>query len=358
VRDEEIPCVVCRLSPPIPCESCRSLRAVRRAAEPSKQMRRPASLFLLLLALPAASAPPALAAGGSEAGTATHESGAAQAPEGGGAVFGPKPPSPGKPPVLRVFHVTPGAHAGEPVTFALRLAGTARAVRLRVDVRRAGRLVKRLDAGSQPTGRAVYVKWATAGVPAGSYVAVVHAVDPKGQRLARTSRSSGKLAFRVLPAAAPKPAPTPAPIPTVPGRFPVQGPYSFGGEDARFGARRPGHSHQGQDITGAEGTPIVAPRAGVIEYRAYQASGAGHYLVLHGDGEARWYVFMHLKSGSLLPKVGDHVTAGQPLAQMGSTGESSGPHLHFEIWAGGWWTKGSAPIDPLPDLQRWAAGGA
>jgi murein DD-endopeptidase MepM/ murein hydrolase activator NlpD len=330
-------------------------------------MRRPASqLSLLLLALSAAGASPALAADGSQAGTtATHESGASQAPEGGGAVFGPKPPSSRKPPVVRVFRATQGARAGEPVTFALRLAGTAKEVRLRIDVRRAGRMVKRLDAGTQPTGKPVYVKWATAGAAAGSYTAVVHAVDPDGQRLARSSRSTGKLAVRVLTAPKPKPEPTPDPTPTptpttptVSGRFPVQGPYSFGGEDARFGAKRDGHIHQGQDVTAAEGTPLVAPRAGTVEVRAYQSGGAGHYLVIRGDGESRWYVFMHLKSGSPLVSEGDHVAAGQPIAQVGNTGYSSGPHLHFEIWVGGWWTKGSAPVDPLPDLQRWAAGGA
>ena len=49
------------------------------------------------------------------------------------------------------------------------------------------------------------------------------------------------------------------------------------------------------------------------------------------------------------------VTAGQRLASVGSTGSSSGPHVHFEIWPDGWYANArSRPIDPLPDLRAWA----
>jgi murein DD-endopeptidase MepM/ murein hydrolase activator NlpD len=135
-------------------------------------------------------------------------------------------------------------------------------------------------------------------------------------------------------------------------RFPVLGEHSFGGEDARFGARRPGHRHQGQDIVAAEGTPVVAPRGGTITWRAFQARGAGYYLVLDAVGEPYYYVFMHLARGSIAVSVGDRVRTGQPLAGVGSTGSSSGPHLHFEIWRGPWY-DGGAPIDPLPALLAW-----
>jgi murein DD-endopeptidase MepM/ murein hydrolase activator NlpD len=135
-------------------------------------------------------------------------------------------------------------------------------------------------------------------------------------------------------------------------RFPVLGEHSFGGADARFGARRPGHIHQGQDIVAAQGTPVAAPRGGTITWRAFQAEGAGYYLVLDAVMEPFNYVFMHLQRASLQVRVGDRVRTGQVLANVGSTGTSSGPHLHFEIWRGRW-SKGGEPIDPLPALLAW-----
>ena len=135
--------------------------------------------------------------------------------------------------------------------------------------------------------------------------------------------------------------------------FPIAGPFDWGGEGARFGAERRGHTHQGQDLAAAEGTPVVAPRGGLVEAVQYQAAGAGHYIVLDGDDEDHDYVFMHLKSGSITVAEGDRVRTGQTIGEVGNTGSSSGPHLHFEIWVGGWYTGGE-PIDPLPLLQSWA----
>lgn len=148
----------------------------------------------------------------------------------------------------------------------------------------------------------------------------------------------------------PKQAPT---VPTVAGVFPLMGAFDFGGEDARFGAGRPGHIHQGQDVIAARGTPIVAPVAGSILWKANQEAGAGIYLILRAT-DGRDYAFMHIKRGTVQVAVGDTVSAGQQLAQVGSTGASSGPHLHFESWIGGWYVKGGMPVDPLPQLQRWA----
>jgi len=143
---------------------------------------------------------------------------------------------------------------------------------------------------------------------------------------------------------------------TVAGRFPVVGPYTFGGEGSRFGAGRPGHVHQGQDVAAASGTPVVAPVAGTVTWKANQPGGAGIYLVVRGAADGRDYVFMHLKRGSVVVAVGQTVAAGEALAQVGATGVASGPHLHFEIWVGGWQASGGEPIDPLPQLQRWAGG--
>jgi murein DD-endopeptidase MepM/ murein hydrolase activator NlpD len=136
-----------------------------------------------------------------------------------------------------------------------------------------------------------------------------------------------------------------------PHRFPVAGAFDWGGPDARFGAKRRGHTHQGQDLAAAAGTPVVAPYRGVVTAVQYQARGAGLYVVL--DSADYDYVFMHLRTGSILVDEGQRVRTGQQLGEVGSTGESSGPHLHFEVWMGAWYAGGH-PIDPLPLLQTWA----
>jgi murein DD-endopeptidase MepM/ murein hydrolase activator NlpD len=186
------------------------------------------------------------------------------------------------------------------------------------------------------------------------------APKPKGKPVKeKTTKKERKQAKRKAkrrkpkPKAMPKPKPPPPPVPAGDHAFPIRGAFSFGGKDSRFGSGRPGHIHQGQDMSAALGTPIVAPTAGTIEVVRYQAGGAGYYIVLDGDGEDRDYVFMHLRKGSTLVKVGDAVAKGQPLAEVGSTGSSSGPHLHFEIWIDGGWYTGGQPVDPLPFLQAW-----
>jgi murein DD-endopeptidase MepM/ murein hydrolase activator NlpD len=182
----------------------------------------------------------------------------------------------------------------------------------------------------------------------------------KLRRHAQVTASAPALEVTAPVKAKPKPAPAPTPAPTPPatssrGVFPVQGAYTFGGPDARFGAARTGHVHQGQDLVADAGVPVVSPRAGVIHWVAYQAAGAGHYVIVSGDGLAldhRDRAILQVHEGVVAPVV----AAGQRLGLVGSTGVSSGPHLHFEIWPDGWWADGSSPIDPLPDLLAWAAG--
>jgi murein DD-endopeptidase MepM/ murein hydrolase activator NlpD len=73
--------------------------------------------------------------------------------------------------------------------------------------------------------------------------------------------------------------------------------------------------------------------------------------VVHGDDYD--YVFMHLRSGSIVVREGQRVRTGQQLGEVGSTGGSSGPHLHFEVWVGRWY-DGGHPIDPLALLEAWS----
>jgi murein DD-endopeptidase MepM/ murein hydrolase activator NlpD len=262
---------------------------------------------------------------------------------------------------LRVaaFSVTPGKITpGAALTVSLRVDGSASKARMRVVLVPSGakRAAATLKLGWRRVGRTITREWTPKrALAAGDYVARVHAVDGTGRTLKRTATASGKQAVTVEIAAPVAPAPAPAAPVVGSGIFPIQGTYSFGGDDARFGAVRDGHTHQGQDVIAAAGTPLVSPVAGTVYWRAVQSGGAGHYLVIRGaDGVD--YVFMHLVAGSELVAKGDPVAAGQQIGQVGATGHADGPHLHFEIWPDGWYAKDSQPIDPLPTLQAWAAG--
>jgi murein DD-endopeptidase MepM/ murein hydrolase activator NlpD len=187
--------------------------------------------------------------------------------------------------------------------------------------------------------------------PKSSAPAVVDAKPLSAGAIARAGGASPTSAAVVKPT--PTPSTPPATVPTVAGLFPVLGPYSFGGADARFGAKRSGHIHQGQDVIAAEGTPLITPVSGTVIAKANQKAGAGLYLVIHGN-DTRDYVFMHLRPHTIVVALGVLLSAGQRIAAVGHTGDASGPHLHFEIWVGGWQAKHGRPIDPLPQLKRWA----
>ncbi len=252
------------------------------------------------------------------------------------------------------------------VVFRIRQRGVqAVDVRLRVyraaTRARARRLATDVHVGQVPIGHEVALRWPRrARLAPGRYVVSLHATDPTGRTLARTQQRPGQTVVRVLPnpraepAPAPTPAPTPAPAPVTPtaaGVFPVQGAYTFGGPDARFGAGRKGHIHQGQDVAAALGTPVVAPTAGTVIAVDFQKSAAGYYVVVHSvDG--RDLFFCHFQKGSTAVVPGQPVSAGQQLGAVGMTGDATGPHLHFEIWEGGWAT--GYPVDPLPQLKLWA----
>ena len=90
--------------------------------------------------------------------------------------------------------------------------------------------------------------------------------------------------------------------------------------------------HNGIDIPGASGTPIYATRSGYVSVAAYQAGGAGNYVSLnHGDGFGS--IYMHMTH--YIVSVGQYVSAGQVIGYMGTTGGSTGVHLHFGIFYNG-----------------------
>jgi murein DD-endopeptidase MepM/ murein hydrolase activator NlpD len=286
-------------------------------------------------------------------------SGGAAAPDpAGGHVFEQPARQAALPLRATIFTVAPGTvELGRALVFTWRVDGPVRTVRARVRlIPEGGGKAITVALGRRRAGTRSARTWiARAGrIAAGRYTARLQARGSGGARLQRTARASGRLTLQIVrrvPAPAPPPVPPPAPLG---GVFPVQGQYSFGGEDARFGAGRTGHIHQGQDVLAPEGTPVVTPVAGIVHWRAYQKAGAGYYLVIRGD-DGRDYAFMHLQAGSTIVEKGQRVAAGQQIANVGNTGASDGAHLHFEIWPDGWYAStDSHPIDPLPDLLAWA----
>lgn len=91
-------------------------------------------------------------------------------------------------------------------------------------------------------------------------------------------------------------------------------------------------NHKGVDMACPSGTPIYATRAGTVTVASYQAGGAGYYVSInHGDGFAS--IYMHMTR--YVVSKGQSVTQGQLIGYVGSTGISTGPHLHFGVSYGG-----------------------
>lgn len=102
--------------------------------------------------------------------------------------------------------------------------------------------------------------------------------------------------------------------------------------------------HTGVDWNPAYGTPIVAIADGVVSKVVTSGSTLGVYVTIDHviDGQAITSVYGHMVSGSLTLAVGDEVRVGDQIGQVGSTGVTTAPHLHFELRIGG------SPINPVP----------
>jgi murein DD-endopeptidase MepM/ murein hydrolase activator NlpD len=161
-------------------------------------------------------------------------------------------------------------------------------------------------------------------------------------------------------AAATPPAPTPTPKPDrkgtaarivaprvsrgapraiAPGMWPVSGPIT-----GPFGERRGGHRHPGVDISAPTGTPIVITVPGTVVFAGPASSEYSGYgllvIVDHGGGDYALYAHM----SRVMAVKGEPVQPGMVIGLVGSTGHSTGSHLHFEI------RRGGTVIDPGPWL--------
>jgi murein DD-endopeptidase MepM/ murein hydrolase activator NlpD len=139
--------------------------------------------------------------------------------------------------------------------------------------------------------------------------------------------------------------------------FPLIGAHDFGDKEARFGASRYGHMHEGQDIFGKTGTPEVAVHDGVVVDRGNEngrfSGGRGNYVAIYSSADNHSFVYMHMLKPPPV-QLGQQVHAGQVIGQLGCSGSCDGPHLHFEVRIGKASLRANTkPVDPLPYLQQW-----
>jgi len=118
---------------------------------------------------------------------------------------------------------------------------------------------------------------------------------------------------------------------------------SAGGESSCF-CMRWGVMHEGIDLAGPLGSPIVAAGDGVV-IDAGPAEGFGLWVVIqHDNGDVTIYGHMY----HYYVTVGEHVSAGQHIADIGANGQATGPHLHFGVRLGG---PNGPYVDPVPWLR-------
>ena len=139
--------------------------------------------------------------------------------------------------------------------------------------------------------------------------------------------------------------------------FPILGPHDLGERDARFGAQRYGHMHEGQDVFGKVGTPELAVHDGIVVDRGRvngrYSGGRGNYLAIYSPDDNHSFVYMHMVRPPVA-QLGDKVHGGQLLGRLGCTGSCEGPHLHFEVRIGKATLRSQTKaVDPLPFLRQW-----
>jgi len=118
--------------------------------------------------------------------------------------------------------------------------------------------------------------------------------------------------------------------------WPAQGTFTSG-----YGWRW-GRMHKGIDIANNVGTPIVAAARGRVSFAGWHDGGYGYFVeITHEDGSRTRYAH----NSNLLVREGQQVDQGQVISQMGSTGRSTGPHLHFEVLP-----PGEGAMNPLQFL--------
>jgi murein DD-endopeptidase MepM/ murein hydrolase activator NlpD len=115
----------------------------------------------------------------------------------------------------------------------------------------------------------------------------------------------------------------------------------FGVRKDPFTGRSAGHN--GLDMAAPKGTTIMAAASGIVTYAGYYSGFGNTVMIKHNDELTTLYG--HIREGGIKVSVGQQVTVGQKIAEVGSTGRSTGNHLHFTVY------KNNVAVDPLPYLR-------
>ncbi|HEX6077473.1 MAG TPA: peptidoglycan DD-metalloendopeptidase family protein [Micromonosporaceae bacterium] len=176
--------------------------------------------------------------------------------------------------------------------------------------------------------------------------------DRASRRIRTDAKRSGAVPSPQTATRAQPTPPKPSPTRTTPTQKPTQKPAAQPAAGwvvptrgytvtSGFGQRW-GTLHAGVDLAAPSGTPIVAARSGTVSLARWYGGYGYAVKIDHGDGVSTLYGH----NSRLLVGSGQRVAAGQRISLMGSTGDSTGPHLHFEVHLGG------DPVDPVPYLRQ------
>ncbi|HBI04642.1 MAG TPA: hypothetical protein DDY49_11510, partial [Paenibacillaceae bacterium] len=101
--------------------------------------------------------------------------------------------------------------------------------------------------------------------------------------------------------------------------------------------------HDGLDIAAPGGTPIHAAASGTVTFAGTMNGYGNVVIIFHGNGLSSFYA--HIRNGGIKVSKGQSVSQGQYIAQVGSTGRSTGNHLHFSV------IKNGSKVDPMSYLR-------
>jgi murein DD-endopeptidase MepM/ murein hydrolase activator NlpD len=136
----------------------------------------------------------------------------------------------------------------------------------------------------------------------------------------------------LLPTPTPTSSPSALPETTVQWVWPVRGEISQGYSDR----------HRAIDISTDQGEIVVAADVGTVVYARWESSGYGYLVIIdHHNGTLSYYAHLY----GFYVSVGAEVARGEQIGELGTTGHSTGPHLHFEIRQNGVQRN---PLDLLP----------